>query len=84
MKIKKAIKHVISIQPTSNSAYIVRVGCALLAYQDPKELARDLLDYLQDPEKHEKEYNELMGPTEETGNGSSLARPQQGVSRGCD
>jgi hypothetical protein len=60
MEFKKAIKYDITIKASLNGGYFVEVGCCKLAYTDPKQLTKDLLDYLQEPEKVEKAYNELQ------------------------
>lgn len=58
MKFKKKIDHDITITPTVNGGFIVKVGCATLVYRLASELVSDLGKYLEDPEGVEKEYRE--------------------------
>jgi hypothetical protein len=58
MKLKKRISRDITIKASENNGFIVEVGCARLSYSDHHEMCRDLADYLSNPEKCEKVYNE--------------------------
>lgn len=60
MEFKKAIPYQISITASANNCYMVECGCVKLAFTEPKALTNALLEYLKDPEKAEKEYNEAF------------------------
>lgn len=51
-----AIPYTITIEPTKNKGFVVRVGCAVLAYESKEKLINDLRAYLDDPELYMKEY----------------------------
>jgi hypothetical protein len=58
MKFGKAINYIITITPTINKGFIAKVGCAIFCYSDAGALLKDLDEFLSDPIKLEKEYNE--------------------------
>ena len=60
MEFKKAIPREVVIQPTHNGGFIVHTGCCQLAFSEPEDLLTALRQYLIDPEKAEKSYNELI------------------------
>ena len=57
MKFKKAIPYDILIRPTPNEGFIVEVGCVKVVYAGWASLIQDLSEYLAEPEKFEKQYN---------------------------
>lgn len=57
MKFKKAIRYDILIRPTPNEGFIVEVGCVKVVYAGWASLIQDLSEYLAEPEKFEKQYN---------------------------
>lgn len=63
MEFKQLIPYAIQITPTQNSGIFVRVGCAELVYggtqKEINRFIRDLKEYLTEPHKVEKEYNEM-------------------------
>lgn len=61
MKLGFAIPHKITIRASANMGFIVKVGCGEFTAPDEINLLADLEQYLKDPEKWEKEYNELPG-----------------------
>lgn len=65
MKLGKRIKYKIEIDPTLNYGFVVKVGCGLFAFSNAKDLQTGLDEYLKNPEKFEKEYNDLQGATAE-------------------
>lgn len=65
MKLGKVIQYRINIEPTFNHGFIVKVGCGLLAFSNSDDLLETLKAYLAEPEKFEKEYNNLVGGTPE-------------------
>lgn len=65
MKLGKVIKYKITIEPTLNNGFIVKVGCGLFGYSSSGNLLNALDEYLKNPEKFEKEYNDLQGATAE-------------------
>jgi len=50
------------IEPTVNKGFILRVGCAVLAFTDYNDLLNALAEYWSDPEAVEKQYNEIEHP----------------------
>lgn len=54
----KSIPYDINIKPTMNNGFIVKAGCATLVFSDKEGLLQFLQEYLSDPKKVEKEYNE--------------------------
>ena len=64
MILGKAIKHVITIEPTANHGFIVRIGCGNFAYNNAGQLINDLDSYLADPKLYENDYNRIFGPQE--------------------
>jgi hypothetical protein len=61
MDFGKSIPYDINVKPTTNKGFIVKVGCATLAFSDSEGLLQFLREYLANPEKVEKEYNEANG-----------------------
>lgn len=57
MEFKKSIPYPILISPTPNNGFIVSVGCVKAAYSNSRKMVLDLEEYLDDPEKVEKQYN---------------------------
>lgn len=49
----------ITLFPVSNG-FVVKAGCQVLAYTDKELLKRDLADYVNDPDKKEKEVIERL------------------------
>jgi hypothetical protein len=82
MKFGKAINHEIRITPTNNNGFIAKVGCATFCYSDKESLLKDFDEFLSDPMKLEKEYNETDGNAPDAinpvrrpmGNRATLAR----------
>lgn len=58
MKFKKLSPYEIKINFSDNGGIEVAIGCCHMVYTDPKELAKDLVEYLKDPwkviEEHKK------------------------------
>jgi len=63
MEFKKAISYEINISPTPNNGFIVKVGCATLAFSDWRDLINALTEYFKDPEGVEKEYQSKIQPS---------------------
>ena len=57
MKFGKVINYTITIEPTANVGFYVRVGCGRFAFANKDDLISALNNYLADPEIFEKEYN---------------------------
>jgi len=57
MEIGKAIKYNIQIEPSMNMGFIVKVGCGEFVAKNKKELIENLIQYLNNPEQTEKQYN---------------------------
>ena len=58
MKFKKLIPYDILIRPTPNQGFIVEVGCVKVVYTNKRKMFDDLVDYIDEPEKIEKQYND--------------------------
>jgi hypothetical protein len=56
-EIGKHSDYTITITPTMNRGFIVRIGCGEFAFQNHKALLTGLRKYLDDPKKYEKLYN---------------------------
>ena len=56
MNLGKVIDHNIIIEASANNGFFVIVGCCRLAYTDKNQLIADLDEFLNDPERVEKEY----------------------------
>ena len=56
MKLRKRIKHDITIKPSANNGFIVEMGRVKLAYSDHHQMCWELAEYLSNPEKFEKMY----------------------------
>ena len=58
--------HNISIEPTENNRFVVRVGCAVLTFISVEEVLEALGEYLANPTECEKTYtqviNQVSGP----------------------
>ena len=55
----KACQHKITIEPSHNKGFHVRIGCAILTFHTKDALIAALERYLRDPEQWEKEYNKV-------------------------
>ena len=58
MEFGRVINNNIIIEPTSNMAFVVRVGCATFAYNSTIDLIADLEAYINNPAAYEKKYSE--------------------------
>ena len=66
MKLRKLIRHKIIIEASANEGFIVKVGCGIFVFAGKKSLIAGIEEYLDNPEKWEKEYNEIEpGPQPE-------------------
>jgi hypothetical protein len=61
IEFREAIQHNITIKPSANGGYIVRVGCVTLCFNNSQMLIEALDEYLKNPEGVEKRYNESKG-----------------------
>jgi hypothetical protein len=59
-EIGKHSDYTITITPTMNRGFIVRIGCGEFAFQNHKALLTGLRKYLDDPKKYEKLYNSKL------------------------
>jgi len=71
MELGKVIKCTITIEPSSNNGFIVKIGCGKFVAQDKDVLLKDLSEYLKNPEAWEMRYNEIAGDVPEE------ARPER-------
>ena len=60
MELQLKSNYQVTIEHTLNGGYLVGVGCARFSYTSAAQLCRDLKAYLEDPEKYEQKYNEMM------------------------
>ena len=65
LKIGRKIKEDIVIKASANMSYIVKVGCAELAFSNEADLLEALRAYLDDPKKYDEEYNKLQPSDQE-------------------
>lgn len=63
-RFRRAIPHVVSIQPSNNGGFIVIVGCAQLVYEFIPELLDDLKQYLENPGRMVKKFDQESLPEE--------------------
>ena len=61
MKLKKAMKYDIHIEPSVNNRYIATLGCAKFVYTEINELLADIESYLKDPDGHENMFFKVFG-----------------------
>ena len=57
MEFGNALPYDINISGTGNKGFIVRVGCFTGAFTSVKTMLAAIEDYINDPKKMEKEYN---------------------------
>ncbi len=55
----KACKFTITIEPSHNKGFLVKIGCATLTFHSKDALITALEKFLRDPEGWEKEYNKV-------------------------
>jgi hypothetical protein len=55
----RKVNYTITIEPTMNGGFFVKVGCGKFSFTDYEDLLSALGDYFENPEKLEKEYNKL-------------------------
>ena len=60
-KLGFAIKHDITIRPSANMGFIVKVGCGEFVAENDVSLLAQLTEYLTHPIDLEEEYNKLPG-----------------------
>lgn len=73
MELGKAINYKITIEPSQNYGFIVKIGCGRFVAENVDNLLKNLSDYLHHPEEWEKRYNEISPDTPED------ARPETAV-----
>lgn len=61
MEFKRAIPYSISIRPSDNAGFAVKIGCGRLVFASSTALIAFLSEYFADPEGTEKKYNESRG-----------------------
>jgi hypothetical protein len=61
IKLGRKINYTIIIEPTMNGGFFVKVGCGKFSFTNSSDLILALLSYFENPEQHEKEYNNLNG-----------------------
>ena len=87
MKLGKVIQYEIKITPSMNFGFMVKVGCGRFAFSSKEDMLKTLTEYLDEPEKFEKEYNsfssdcepdreEVHRPLIERAAGRGSSRPQ--------
>ena len=80
MKIGKAMKYNIVIEPSGNMGFIVSVGCAKFVFESHKVMTESIKEYLDNPEKAEKEYGKCYpsAPEQDRNTGQQLAAQPTG------
>jgi hypothetical protein len=69
MKLGKVIPHTITIEPSDNHGFVIKIGCGVFTALSASQMLLDLQEYLKDPEKWETEYNKSRGPSLQQGIG---------------
>lgn len=59
MELGKAINYNISIEPSQNKGFIVKIGCGKFVAENVDNLLSNLSEYLHHPEEWEKKYNAI-------------------------
>lgn len=59
MKLGKIINYKITIEPSQNNGFIVKIGCGKFVAENVHSLLVGLDDYLKNPGLWEKEYNNM-------------------------
>ena len=75
IEFKKAIPYDITIQPSSNNGYIVKVGCSISVFTNKADLIETLAEYINNPHKIEKVYNNMNRDEPEVDREMSPNRP---------
>lgn len=70
MDLGKVINHNITIQPTANKGFYVKVGCGRFAFSNGTDLLSALTKYLTHPEDMEQEYSKSVGSGCEASDGA--------------
>lgn len=65
MELGKAINYEIHIMPSANKGFVVHIGCGMFVAADKASLKDQLGEYLDNPQKFEKAYNEIQPPAPE-------------------
>ncbi len=65
MELKRAIPYDINISPSANNGFIIKVGCGQFVAESKEALISSLQQFLNNPDKFEKEYNaKVLRPEE--------------------
>ncbi len=59
MEFGNALPYDINIRGSHNKGFILKAGCCTLVFTDKKTMLNAIADYINEPEKMEKEYNKL-------------------------
>ena len=59
MKLGKVINYNITIEPSQNNGFIVKIGCGRFVAENVDSLLKQLTEYLSDPTKIEKRYDTI-------------------------
>lgn len=59
MEFGRVFNFTIKIEPTHNRGFTVRVGCGRFAFTNIADLKLAFLEWCENPEKLEKEYNKM-------------------------
>jgi len=60
VEFNRRIPYNVVINPSINNGFVVRVGCAELHYQSVEAMLGDIKDYLVDPDRTIRAYNQAM------------------------
>ncbi len=58
MEFGNSLPHDINISGSNNKGFIVRAGCCTSVFTDEKKMLEAIAEYIKDPAKAQKEYNE--------------------------
>jgi len=76
LEFENLVPRQITINGSANKGFIVQCGCCTCVFTDKKEMVNAILDYINDPEKIEKEYNNSQKSPR--GTGLAIAEDQCG------
>ena len=65
MKLGQVIPYKISITPSDNNGFGVKVGCGRFVFESVESLVEALRDYLLDPKAMTERYDKAKGPQRE-------------------
>jgi len=75
MELGYAIPYDIHIRRSANKGFIVTIGCGDFVARSKAELLNELVNYIEYPEKWEREYNKNCSGSDEVAQGATETQP---------